>query len=125
MLLGALVATAALQDINKGKGLNRDQYDGVFNTDETDPAKFWDSLNKGKYWMLGKRRMYHAKTSVGALAVDQGFMTPSMGWNTSNTKYADLKPKQQRIIKAALKCKDEPYSVLPIRGLMGNLFRVN
>lgn len=125
-MIDALVAAVhGLKDLNKGQGKNKDHYHGAFNTTETDPAKFWDSLNKGKKWLCAGKMSYSLKLAVGTLAVNQGFMTPNSQWDCSNTKFADLKPKQQRIIKAALKCKNEPHSVIAIRGLCGSLFRVN
>lgn len=126
MILGPITTQIALKDINEGKGLNKDQYDGVFNTSETDVSKFWDGLNTGKSWLTCGKRSYATKVSVGSLALDQGFMKASYHFDCTATKFADLKPKQQRIIKAAaaFKCKDEMYSILPIRGLCRDLFHI-
>jgi hypothetical protein len=119
-LIGVIPALAKLSE---GMGKNRDQFP-VFNTEETDPEKFWNSLNKGKFFLFNGKRHYHTKTDVGGLAVHQGFMKPSMGWNGTNIKYKDLNRRQQKIIAAALKCKDELYTVLGIRALCGNLFKI-
>ena len=103
--------------------LNRDHYP-VFNTDETCPEKFWDSLNKGKFFLFGRRKQYYKKIEVGSLAVDQGFMTANYGFNCSSDKYKDLSKRQQKIIKLALSCKNEIYTPFSLRGMCGKLFRV-
>ena len=121
-----LVAALAINKsgINEGQPkLNRDKYP-AFNTDETDPEKFWNSLNRGKYFTVCGKRCYHLKHDIGSLASAQGYMTPNTRWDGSSTKYKDLNRKQQRIIAATLKCKDEPYSMFAIRGLCGDLFRI-
>jgi len=124
-MIGELISVLpALNKLNEGQPkLNRDKYP-AFNTDETDPEKFWNSLNHGKYFTVCGKRCYHLKHDIGSLALDQGYMTPNTRWDGSSTKYKDLNKKQQRIIAAALKCKDEAYSMFAIRGLCGDLFRV-
>ena len=120
---GFLKAVVSLSKIGPQNKQNKDIYP-VFNTEETDPEKFWNKLNKGGYWMYGNKRYYHIKTEVGSLAVDQGFMTPNTGWDCSNTKFKDLTKKQQRIITATLKLKNESYRAIGIRSLCGNLFKI-
>jgi hypothetical protein len=119
----SLSIVPALAKLSEGQGRNRDKYP-VFNTEENDPQKFWDSLNKGKYYTLCGKRAYRNKADVGSLALHQGFMGPNTCWDAWSTKYKDLSKKQQKIIIVTLKCKDEPYTIIGIRSLCGNLFRV-
>lgn len=120
MLVGIFVAAHAMQGMSTGK--NKDHYNKVFDTEETDVAKFWDSLNTGRSWILGHKKQYATKVDVGSLAVDQGFMSPNFRWDCTNTKFKDLKRVQQRIIIACFKCKDEMHSIISIRALANNMF---
>lgn len=119
-ILGVLLASQALSGSNM---LNRDRYP-AFNTDETDPEKFWDSLNHGKYHMFGKKRQYANKIEVGELAIHQGYMTAETRWACDNRKFKDLSRRQKKIIDTTLKCKDEEYRIISTRGMCGSLFRI-
>ncbi|MEK6829730.1 MAG: hypothetical protein AABY15_06440 [Nanoarchaeota archaeon] len=123
LLEGIVTALPHLTKLNEEKLLNKDKC-SVLNSDEVSPEKFWDSLNKGKYHMFGRTRQYHSKIDIGGMAIHQGFMTPNYGWNCSKTKFKDLPKRQQKIIAATLKCKDELYTIVSIRGMCGKLFRI-
>lgn len=123
MIEGIAAALPALNQLSEGMGKNRDKYP-VFDTEETDPEKFWDSLNKGPYHMFGRIRQYHSKIDVGNLAVHQGFMTPNFIWYCGKEKFKDLPKRQQKIIAATLNTKDEKYLIISLRSLAGNLFRI-
>ena len=120
LLLGAAIAATT----TKTNKTNRQQFK-VFNTKEKDPAKFWDSLNKGTYHMLCGKRSYHTKLEVGQLALHNGFMTANTLWDCTNKPYKDLSGKQQRIIEATMELKDEVYTLISVRGCFGKLFKIN
>lgn len=121
--ISLLHAIRAISKLDDQKQLNRDKFP-VFNTDETDPEKFWNSLGKGKFMITCGKRYYDNKHQVGSLALHNGLIKPSTGWDGNSTKYKNLSKKQQRVIKIVLGYKDEPYTSISLRGLCGNLFRV-
>lgn len=110
IVLAAALAGTKTSIKNK---LNRHHF-RVFNTDETDPEKFWNNIES-----------FSDRVDVGGLALHQGFMTANTRFNCYDVKYSNLSRKQQKIIEATLKCKDEPYSIVSTRGAMGKLFRIN
>lgn len=123
LVTGIALAAVKIAEMSKGMGLNRDQYPAL-NTEETDPEKFWNSLNYGKYYMTGGKRYYNTKHQVGSVALNNGLMSVNFCWDGRNTKFKDLDKRQQKIIKLVLSYKDEKYLVIGIRAMAGSLFRV-
>lgn len=102
----------ALAELNKGKGRNRDQFP-VLNTEEADPAKFWDSLN------------WDQKMEVGSVGIHFNMMTANYRWDCGyqdkrrkHTPFKDLSRSQKKIIATALKEKDNPYSMFDLLGML-------
>lgn len=123
LVTGIALAAVKIAEMSKGMGLNRDQYPAL-NTEETDPEKFWNSLNHGKSWISCGKNYYDNKHQVGAVALNNGLMTANFKWDRWDTKFNDLSKRQQKIIKLVLYYKDEKYLVIGIRAMAGSLFRV-
>ena len=123
LVTGIALAAVKIAEMSQGMGLNRDQYPAL-NTEETDPEKFWDSLNHGKSWISCGKNYYDNKHQVGSVALNNGLMSVNFCWDGRNTKFKDLDKRQQKMIKLALSYKDEKYLFIGIRSLAGSLFRV-
>lgn len=94
-----------LAELDKGKGLNRDQFP-VLDTEHIDSETWWDILTENQ------------KMDVGSIAMHFNKMSANYRWNCYNTKYCDLKKSQQKIIKFVLTQKDKDYSMFPLQSLL-------
>jgi hypothetical protein len=92
-------------DFNMGKGTNRNVYP-VLDMEITDPEVWWDIL------------AYYQKIEVGGVAIHYQKMSPNYRWDCYDTKYKDLKKSQKAIITYVLKKKDNPWSMIPLEGLL-------
>jgi hypothetical protein len=94
-----------LAELDKGKGLNRDQFP-VLDTEYTDPETWWDILTDDQ------------KMDVGSVAIHFNKMTGNYRWGCYYTKYSNLKKSQKQIVKFVLAQKDKDYSMFPLQSLL-------
>lgn len=122
MLAGLIKASTILAPLTKGT-TNKDIFPAL-KTYITDPEKFWDSLNNGTSYMCAGRKCFNNKVDVGNLALHHKYMTANAKFDCSNTLFKDLKPSQKRVIASTLKTKDEPYTIVSIRGMGADIIKM-
>jgi hypothetical protein len=71
-----------LAELDKGKGLNRNQYP-VLDTEYIDPETWWDILTEDQ------------KIDVGGIAIHFKKMSANYRWDCYDTKFCDLKKSQK------------------------------
>jgi hypothetical protein len=94
-----------LAELDKGKGLNRNQYP-VLDTEYIDPETWWDILTEDQ------------KIDVGGIAIHFKKMSANYRWDCYDTKFCDLKKSQKQIITFILAQKDKYYSMFPLQTLL-------
>ena len=94
-----------LAELDKGKGLNRNQFP-VLDNEYTDPETWWDMLTE------------YQKIDVGSVAMHFNKISPEYRWNCYNTKYVDLRKSQKKIIAFVLAQKDKDYSMFPLQSMV-------
>lgn len=101
----AALAAPALAELNRGFKTNRDKFKSL-KTKFRKVDRWWDSLD------------WKNKVDVGNAAVHFHKMTPNYCWDCYETKFADLKKSQRKIIEFVFSKRYEPYSFFYLPGLL-------
>jgi purine nucleoside permease len=102
VIIGAMQASEIL---DKGKGLNSDEFQ-VLSTEKLNAEAWWDTLD------------YHGKVDVGGIAIHYNRMSASYRWHCGELKFKEIKKGQQRIIKYVFSKRDNKYMSFPLESLI-------